>query len=46
MEFFSKVRQGFLQRAALKPSIYCIVDASVDLASVQQQIAKELDNIL
>jgi len=46
MEFFSKVRHGFLQRAALKPNRYCVVDASVDLASVQQQIAQELDTLL
>jgi len=46
MDFFSKVRQGFLQRAALKPNIYCVVDASVDLATVQQQIAQELDTLL
>jgi len=46
MDFFKRVREGFLQRAALNPDIYCVVDASVDLAGVQQQIAKELDTLL
>jgi dTMP kinase len=46
MDFFHKVREGFLQRAALKPEIYCVVDASVDLASVQKKIAVELNNLL
>lgn len=46
MDFFRNVRQGFLQRATLKPSVYCVVDASLDLKSVQQQIADELNTLL
>ncbi len=46
MTFFDNVRKGFLQRAALKPNIYSVIDASVDLASVQRQIAKELNAFL
>lgn len=46
MTFFDNVRKGFLQRAALKPSVYSVIDASGDLASVQQQIAKQLKTLL
>ncbi len=46
MDFFSRVKQGFLQRAALKPDVYCVVDASLELVAVQQQIVKELEALL
>ncbi len=46
MDFFSRVREGFLQRAALNPDIYCVVDASQNLSEVQRQIAKQLDVLL
>lgn len=46
MDFFENVRKGFLQRAALKPAIYSVIDASLNLASVQRCIAKELDTLL
>lgn len=46
IEFFKKVRSGFIQRAQQKPSIYSVIDASVDLPLVQQQIAEQLDNLL
>lgn len=46
MDFFRKVRDGFLSRAKINPDFYSVIDASVDLVSVQQQIAKELQKLL
>jgi dTMP kinase len=37
-EFFTKVRQVYLDRAKSQPDKYKIIDASLDLASVQRQI--------
>ena len=45
-EFFEKVRQTYLQRAAAEPDRYHLVDASQDLAGVQQQLQAVLDRIL
>lgn len=42
IEFFSRVRQGYLQQAALCPDRYLIIDAGKPLEQVQQQIADGL----
>jgi len=42
MEFFDKVRHGYLQRASEVPQRYRVIDASVSLEQVQSQIAAEL----
>lgn len=46
ISFFEKVRAGFLQRAQQNPSVYSVIDANVELALVQQQIAQQLDSLL
>lgn len=40
--FFEIVRQAYLQRAALSPGRYSVIDASQTLAQVQQQLADKL----
>ncbi|MDO6594398.1 dTMP kinase [Neptuniibacter sp. 1_MG-2023] len=39
IDFFSKVRDAYLQRAKNEPQRFAIIDASVPLPEVQQQIA-------
>ena len=39
IDFFSKVRDAYLQRAKNEPQRFAIIDASVSLPEVQQQIA-------
>lgn len=39
IDFFSKVRDAYLQRAKNEPQRFAIIDASVPLSEVQQQIA-------
>lgn len=43
INFFEKVRQGFLSRANQNPSRYCIIDASKSLEAVQKELSSELD---
>jgi dTMP kinase len=44
--FFERVRKGYLERAAQAPRRMRIIDAAGSLATVQQQIARELDELL
>lgn len=44
--FFERVRETYLRRAHAQPQRYAIVDASVSLNEVQQQIAGILDTLL
>ena len=46
VDFFSKVRQAYLQRAANEPERFAIIDASVALPDVQQQIASAVSQYL
>lgn len=46
MEFFEKVRQAYLDRAASAPTRYRVIDAALDLQSVQQALAQALDSLL
>jgi dTMP kinase len=41
-EFFERVRAIYLQRARQHPARYAVIDASVSLAEVQQQIREQL----
>lgn len=43
VEFFRRVRQGYLQRAAAEPGRFRVVDASGDLAQVQAEVAAALE---
>ena len=42
-EFFISARNTYLERAALHPERFRVIDASADLASVQSEITKTLD---
>jgi len=42
IEFFEKVRQTYLERAKVNPERYVLIDASLDLVSVQQQLKDQL----
>lgn len=44
-DFFQAVRQGYLQRAALEPQRFIVLDASRPLTEVQQQLAVVLQRI-
>jgi dTMP kinase len=44
--FFERVRKGYLERAARASRRMRIIDAAGSLAHVQQQIARELDELL
>jgi dTMP kinase len=44
--FFERVRKGYLERAARDPRRMKIIDAAGSLTRVQQQIARELDELL
>ncbi|RMA81092.1 dTMP kinase [Umboniibacter marinipuniceus] len=46
IEFFDRVRSGYLARAAANPERFLIVDASVELEGVQEQIASGLTKVL
>lgn len=46
MDFFKNVREGFLHRAALNPEVYSVIDASHDLATVQQSLSHELNKLI
>jgi dTMP kinase len=43
MEFFSRVRQNYLQRAAAEPQRFVVIDATVDAESVWRQIEQALE---
>ncbi len=47
-EFFQRVREAYINLSKQHPERICLIDASVDLESVQQQIREKLDayNIL
>ncbi|EGV51820.1 thymidylate kinase [Candidatus Endoriftia persephone str. Guaymas] len=44
--FFQRVRQGYLQIAADQPERVRLIDASLPLAQVQQQISRELERFI
>lgn len=44
--FMAKVRQGYLERIAQFPDRFCTIDASRELAQVQIEISKTLDEAL
>jgi dTMP kinase len=46
MEFFDKVRHGYLDRAGQHPQRYRVIDASVSLDKVQAQISDVLSDFL
>ncbi len=46
IEFFQRVRSAYLQRAAQQPQAYRIIDASLTLDKVQQQIQIVLDDLI
>lgn len=46
IDFFNRVRAKYLSIAKAEPSRFCLIEAQHDLETVQQQISKELDNIL
>jgi len=43
--FFERVRSAYLERAALQPERFAIIDASPELPQVQGQIAAVLDSL-
>lgn len=43
LDFFTKVRQGYLQRAEQNPQSYKVLDAQLSLEEVQQQIEEQLE---
>lgn len=45
-DFFERVRASYLERARAEPERFYLIDASVDLISVQQQITMALDAFL
>lgn len=46
IEFFERVRQGYLERTREEPGRYRVVDASVSLEEVRQQLHKVLDEFI
>lgn len=44
--FFERVRQSYLQRARQYPEQYRVVDASLSVESVQQQLTKIIDSLI
>ncbi|HEC30376.1 MAG TPA: dTMP kinase [Gammaproteobacteria bacterium] len=46
IEFFERVRQGYLERTRKEPGRYRVVDASVSLEEVRQQLHKVLDEFI
>ena len=45
-EFFERVRQAYLDRAAAEPARFTVIDASQSLAQVQEDIATALNTFL
>jgi dTMP kinase len=46
IDFYRRVREGYLTRAKADAGRYCLIDASKPLDAVQQQIAAALDRFL
>ncbi len=46
IDFFERVRQGYLSQAARYPQRYRLVDASLPLAQVQAQLTQQISNYL
>jgi dTMP kinase len=46
IEFFERVRQGYLQLASESPDRFRVINAAVPLAQVQQQLLAELNQLL
>lgn len=46
MSFFEAVRQGYLKRAKAEPQRFRVIDASKDIAGVQQQLQSVLEALL
>lgn len=45
-DFFQKIRQGYLERAAAEPERIQIIDAEKSIVSIEQQVSKVLDKLL
>lgn len=46
IEFFERVRAGYLERAALEPERCVVIDAAAELAQVQADILAHLESLL
>lgn len=46
IEFFERVRACYLERAALEPERWVVIDAAAELAQVQSDILAHLDSLL
>lgn len=46
LQFFDSVRDAYWQRIKQSPQRFAVIDASVDLAKVQRQIQRELEQVL
>lgn len=46
LEFFERIRQGYLARARVEPDRFAVIDASQDLDAVQSQIRIALESRL
>ena len=46
VEFFQRVRQAYLDRAAQNPAHHVIIDAAQPLAAVQQQVRAAVERLL
>jgi dTMP kinase len=44
--FFERVRQAYLERAAADPRRFRIIDASLDLEQVWQQVQSSLESAM
>ncbi|VUD56569.1 Thymidylate kinase [Thalassocella blandensis] len=46
IEFFERVRQGYLERVAQEPDRYIVIDAGQGLADVQHDISAQLERLV
>jgi dTMP kinase len=46
VDFFERVRANYLQRAALEPQRFCVIDASMTLSMVAAEIARSVERRL
>ncbi|HID00614.1 MAG TPA: dTMP kinase [Piscirickettsiaceae bacterium] len=46
LSFFARVRQAYLDRAALAPARYAVIDAAQPLPEVQRQIERVLERLI
>ena len=46
IEFFERVRQGYLQRAQAEPARFRVLDASASLPAVQAQVSAALESLI